>query len=441
MLWWEQRTSEGRAVAHEVVAAAERLAAQTDNPRTRRAYLDALRLEYEAALQDGDLTALRRAAETRETASRGLELESQLTASVEVGVALHLHGRTPEARDRFRRIWSDAHRHVLPRLAVDAGYWLARTLECASDLIEAERVIEETAELAARVGDVPRARHGIARVACSIALQRGRPREALRQLEAEPAREWGEHRRICLHQDIALWYARLEGPAVREQVLEHLAAGRAYADAVGCPRCSAELSLYSAEILARIGEREEARRALADWEVRGLVADESDRLVRSHAAALAESEPTARVAALESALAVADSSPYGLAALWIGLDLGAALAAAGDERAVDAFERVASVATERGAETVAALADQQLRTLGVHTWRRGAVGELLTEREREIVRLIATGASNPEIAQQLFLSRKTVERHVSNLLKKLRVRNRAELVARVAELEVEGAHR
>jgi DNA-binding NarL/FixJ family response regulator len=55
--------------------------------------------------------------------------------------------------------------------------------------------------------------------------------------------------------------------------------------------------------------------------------------------------------------------------------------------------------------------------------------------------LIAEGASNPEIAQQLFLSRKTVERHVSNVLKKAGARNRAELAARVAELEVEGAHR
>jgi DNA-binding NarL/FixJ family response regulator len=65
----------------------------------------------------------------------------------------------------------------------------------------------------------------------------------------------------------------------------------------------------------------------------------------------------------------------------------------------------------------------------------------LTEREHEIVRLIAGGASNPEIAQQLFLSRKTVERHVSNVLRKVGVRNRAELAARIGELEVEGAHR
>lgn len=50
----------------------------------------------------------------------------------------------------------------------------------------------------------------------------------------------------------------------------------------------------------------------------------------------------------------------------------------------------------------------------------------LTERERQILELLASGQSNKEIAQQLSLSDKTVKHHVSNILQKLQVRNRVE---------------
>ena len=52
----------------------------------------------------------------------------------------------------------------------------------------------------------------------------------------------------------------------------------------------------------------------------------------------------------------------------------------------------------------------------------------LTDREREILRLIAQGRSNAELAQQLYLSEATVKTHVSAILRKLAVRDRVQAV-------------
>lgn len=60
----------------------------------------------------------------------------------------------------------------------------------------------------------------------------------------------------------------------------------------------------------------------------------------------------------------------------------------------------------------------------------------LTERERQIVELVASGDSNKEIAARLYLSEKTVKHHMTNILQKLQVRNRVEaaLMARSSGL-------
>jgi len=52
----------------------------------------------------------------------------------------------------------------------------------------------------------------------------------------------------------------------------------------------------------------------------------------------------------------------------------------------------------------------------------------LTEREREIVTLIAQGKTNGEIASELVLSKRTVEKHVANILSKLELTSRAQIV-------------
>ena len=57
----------------------------------------------------------------------------------------------------------------------------------------------------------------------------------------------------------------------------------------------------------------------------------------------------------------------------------------------------------------------------------------LSDREREILSLIAQGRKNPEIAQELYLSPKTVRNHVSNILHKLQVADRTQAIIRARE--------
>jgi DNA-binding NarL/FixJ family response regulator len=65
-----------------------------------------------------------------------------------------------------------------------------------------------------------------------------------------------------------------------------------------------------------------------------------------------------------------------------------------------------------------------------------AASPALSSREREVLELVATGATNREIAQQLRLSPHTVKEHTSALYRKLEARNRADAVQRAQRLGV-----
>lgn len=66
---------------------------------------------------------------------------------------------------------------------------------------------------------------------------------------------------------------------------------------------------------------------------------------------------------------------------------------------------------------------------GAHQHYASRVFPDLTERELEVLELVAEGRGNHEIARQLFLAEKTVRNHVSAIILKLGVRDRAAVVA------------
>jgi DNA-binding CsgD family transcriptional regulator len=81
-----------------------------------------------------------------------------------------------------------------------------------------------------------------------------------------------------------------------------------------------------------------------------------------------------------------------------------------------------------GAEVLAARARDELLATGAHLRRDRLSGpEALTASERRVARMAAEGQSNPEIAQALYLTRRTVETHLTHAYQKLGIGSRDEL--------------
>jgi two-component system response regulator NreC len=101
---------------------------------------------------------------------------------------------------------------------------------------------------------------------------------------------------------------------------------------------------------------------------------------------------------------------------------GYVLKEAADAEVVDAVREVANggryVHPALGARLVSAEAEE----------RAQAEEDPLSDREREVLRLLALGHTNQEIAKMLYLSVRTVETHRAHIMQKLRLSTRAELV-------------
>jgi DNA-binding NarL/FixJ family response regulator len=126
----------------------------------------------------------------------------------------------------------------------------------------------------------------------------------------------------------------------------------------------------------------------------------------------------------------------------VELRAGVALAAAGErELALERLSDAYRSGRRLGARPLAAEAAREVAALGesiVARLGRRAVadadGSGLSRREREVVRLLALGRTNREIAHELFLSPRTVDMHVRNILRKLDSRSRMEAAHRAREL-------
>jgi ATP/maltotriose-dependent transcriptional regulator MalT len=112
------------------------------------------------------------------------------------------------------------------------------------------------------------------------------------------------------------------------------------------------------------------------------------------------------------------------------LGLARALAAAERGAAIEEARRALGSFEALGATRDADEAAGFLREHGVRVTRQGPRGSgILTRREREVLELLGEGLSNPDIAERLFISRKTVEHHVASVLGKLQLHGRGEAAA------------
>jgi DNA-binding CsgD family transcriptional regulator len=181
--------------------------------------------------------------------------------------------------------------------------------------------------------------------------------------------------------------------------------------------------------LSDLGRHDEARTLAAD-EVRRARSFGAPRAIgialRAHALV---GPPAERAERLAEALAVLEPSPARLEHARVLVDLGATFRAAGQRTAArEPLLEGLALAARCGARTLERRARAELAAIGVRPRRTEHAGaDSLTPSERRVVELAATGGTNREIAQTLFVTEKTVETHLGRSFRKLDISSRRQL--------------
>lgn len=447
MLWLEARFADGRARATDLLPDARRLLAQllpgaADDAalRIRTVAIGAIKVAFEASMQAEEWQVLPALAAELVAASQGLGGRARIEALLYEGMALRYHGNRDASAERYRAALGIARREQLPDQIVEAGTFLAGTLEALGRLDEAEAIARDTVELAERVGDYSKLRARPRTLLSEIHLSRGPWPEALAGIEADTD-GLDPHYRLTLWQVAASAVSRIQGRPSAGRVERLVADSLADAERAGCPRCRREAQLVNAGSLARVGRPTAARELLAAANATPTMPEPYVDDMRAWAEALLEPSPAAAELRLGEVIDACRRTGRHIDALWGRIDLGRLLVELDPARAAAVLREAGRDAATLGAATQAQVADRLLRGLGQRTWRRSGAGGgplELTEREREVASRVAAGASNAEIADGLFVSVKTVERHLSNLFAKFDVRNRTELARAWAQLAANG---
>ena len=338
-----------------------------------------------------------------------------------------------------------------PQQFSHAYQFLTDLLQLAGDLHQALAVATEGIEEAGRAGLARWHGSDLRGRAALVLLELGRWREAAEILERAEPRAFPSLAR-------ALLAARTGAFEAAEQELERAATG----GAIGGPgSLGGELELAIAEVAWLRGDLPGARAALAEipdvpgvwglairakqrwWAARlgaaedgAGVAEHPDPRLRSAVEAEIGAElagdagaPTAWAAAV--ALWETAERPYDLAVARYR-QAAALLAAGARDEAGSALREAVAAADTLGAAPLLALLTDLAKRARLSTSRRPRVAAdpaQPTERELEVLSLVAEGLTNREIAARLFLSPKTVGIHVSRLLRKLDAHTRGEAVA------------
>jgi DNA-binding CsgD family transcriptional regulator len=185
--------------------------------------------------------------------------------------------------------------------------------------------------------------------------------------------------------------------------------------------------------LAELGRHGEAR-VLALDELRRARSFGAPRAIGVALRAQALVGPSAkRAKTLNAALEVLADSPARLEHARVLVDLGATFRAAGQRTAAkEPLLDGLALAARCGARTLERRARAELAAVGVRPRSAHHAGaDSLTPSERRVSELAAAGGTNREIAQALFVTEKTVERHLSSAYHKLGIRSRFQLAAAI----------